>query len=64
MKIGNYEIDLPELKPENAKKIIKTCRDIHQLYIDKRKRKTKMDKWDRYWVRGYDIVLKELEKVK
>ena len=28
-----YQTELPDLKPENAKAIIKTCRDIHQMYI-------------------------------
>lgn len=59
-----YGTDLPELKSENAKIIIRTCRDIHQLYIDKRKRNSKMQEWDKYWVSAYNVVLKELDKIK
>lgn len=59
-----YGIDLPEIKPENAKAIINICRDIHQLYIDNRKRNSKMQKWDIYWVNAYNVVLKELEKIR
>jgi len=56
-----YNTDLPDLKPENAQEIIKTCRDIHSLYIKGRKRNTKMQKWDRYWVNAYNVVLEVLK---
>jgi len=56
-----YNTDLPEAKPENAQKIIEKCRDIHQLWINGRTRNTKMQKWDTYWVKAYNVVLKVLD---
>lgn len=56
-----YNTDLPELKPENAQEIIKTCRDIHQQAIDRRKRNTQIQKWDKYWVNAYNVVLEVLK---
>jgi len=61
VKMRLYQTDLPEIKIENVKKIIETCRDIHQLWIDRRTRNTKMQKWDTYWVKAYNTVLKVLD---
>lgn len=55
-----YGVNLPDLKCVNAKSIIQTCRDIHQQEIYRRKRNTKMQKWDKYWVDAYNIVLEVL----
>lgn len=55
-----YGLDLPELVPENAELIIETCQAIHQGYYDKRKRNTKAQKWDKYWIDAYNIVLEAL----
>ena len=59
-----YGISLPELSPENAEVIIETCRDIHQNVVDGRKRNTKLQRWDKYWVVAYNLVLQELRKRK
>ena len=56
-----YNTDLPELKAENAEKIIKTCRDIHQQAVDRRTRNTEIQKWDKYWVNAYNVVLEVLK---
>ena len=57
-----HGVNLPELKPENVEAIIETCRDIHQDCIDRRKRNTKLQRWDKYWVDAYNLVLQELRK--
>lgn len=62
MKIRGIDYDVPELEAKNAEEIIKTCRDIHQMYIDCRKRNTVVQRWDKYWVAAYNIVLDELRK--
>jgi len=54
-----YGIDLPEVKKENAEKILTICKNIHLNYIKKRQRNTIMQKWDNYWVKAYSMIIKE-----
>jgi len=56
-----YGINLPELIPENATKILTTCRDIHQDEIDRDIRNTARHKWDQYWVNAYNVIIKRIE---
>jgi len=51
---------VPELEAKNAEEIIKTCRDIHQMFIDRRKYNSRKQQWDKYWVAAYNIVLDRL----
>lgn len=53
-------IELPKINPENAKVIIGICQKIHQDAVDKRKRNTILQQWDKYWVDAYDAVLEAL----
>lgn len=62
IKMKLYNVELPEPIPENATEIIKCCRDIHQIHIDRRKRNTRMQQWDKYWVKAYNAVLKRIRK--
>lgn len=59
-----YGINLPELTNGNEIKILETCRDIHQYYINKRKRNTKAQRWDKYWVDAYNLIIKTLKENK
>ena len=56
-----YGGELPKLAKGNEIKILETCRDIHQGYIDWRKRNTKAQRWDKYWVDAYNFVIKALK---
>jgi len=62
VKMRLYNTDLPEPMAENAVDIIKCCRGIHQKYVDRRKRNTKMQQWDKYWIDAYNVVLKVLQR--
>ena len=55
-----YGVNLPELKPENAKAILQKCSDIPKKSIDYHKRNNERRRWDKYWVAAYDVVLKKL----
>lgn len=59
-----YGVNLPDIKKKNATKIIRTCRDIHQMWINGRKRNSKMQIWDKYWVNAYNLVLSVLKEGK
>lgn len=55
-----YGINLPEPKPGNTSAAIKIARDIHQREVNRRSRNTRTQKWDKYWVEIYNIVLTQL----
>ena len=60
MKI--YGLELPEPISKNTSKAISIARKIHQNLVDKRVRDTEMNRWDKYWVLIYDLVLKQLQE--
>ncbi len=55
-----YGLQMPELKAENATEIIQFCQKMHQDSVDKRKRNTQLQRWDKYWVAAYNVVLEQL----
>jgi broad specificity polyphosphatase/5'/3'-nucleotidase SurE len=56
-----YNIDMPEIIPENKVEILKLCRKIHQDTLNRYKKKTQKRKWDEYWVNAYSMIIKELK---
>ena len=60
-KIINLEI--PEPISENSIRILETCRDLHQEEINFRKRNTKKQKWDKYWVDAYNAVIRKIKEL-
>lgn len=57
-----FGYDLPEPVAANTHKAIEIARNIHQEEVDSRVRNTQMQKWDRYWVKIYDIILTQLKE--
>lgn len=56
-----YGVKLPEIKCGNEIEILKTCRDIHQNLVNRRKRNTCIQEWDKYWVEAYNFIIKTLK---
>jgi hypothetical protein len=55
-----YGIDLPDIRKENAVEILKICRDIHLREVRRRIKNINMQKWDKYWVDAYNMILEIL----